>query len=676
MHAIVPFSATLMSSQAVAFRATKGRLSMQGVVAVVATLLFAVAATAFCDETVALKIRVVLVDAQLNQKPVPRFALSLQRPGESSPAYTTRTGFDGVAEASVTPGAYQVTSVDPLTFEGKDYRWTQAITIGSAMSVDLSNDNAVTTSAQQPSRPARVIDELATQFGKLKNSVVTVWSETGHGTGFLVDENGLVLTNEHVVGGSDLLSVQFDQKRKVRATVLASNAERDVAVLRISPGVFDGAVIAPIAKSVNGEPVVVEGERVFTIGSPLHQRKIITSGIVSKIEPHAIITDVNINHGNSGGPLFNSFGEVIGITTFGDLPLNGGPGISGVVRIDEAIPLLDAARQKLSQPPPEATLLPVEPADAFPLDAIKAAITADKFNVKPYTYGIGGFDVAFATPVVVYRLRKQAEMEAVKGKNKRNRRSVQAVQNTFDPVNKLRGWEEYIGEYKPELIVEVKPQLREGFWSAFGRGLAASRGMYGGPANMAFQTDFYRMKLLCGGKEVEPIQPAKSPIVLNEENPFIRVKDATYEGAYFYPYDAISPKCGTVVLKLFSEKKPNEPIVLLLNGDTVQKVWNDFEPYREQLTRNTPEHVAAREQEQRGPTDLSSQSGRREALDTVVREGMTMEEVNTLVGRTDDSVGKVIAPGVVKLTATYATAAGKKFVIVFTQGIVTSVSKW
>jgi S1-C subfamily serine protease len=651
---------------------------MRRLVTLAFLLLFVIAASAFSDDTVGLKIRVILIDGQLNQKPVPRYALKLQRPGEPTPAYTTRTSFDGVAEISVAPGTYEVASIDALPFEGKEYRWSQTLTIGSATTLDLSNDNAVTTSTTvvappQPTRPARVVDEMATQFGKLKNSVVTVWSETGHGTGFLVDDSGLILTNEHVVGGSDLIAVQFDEKRKVRAAVLASNAERDVAVLRIASGVFEGAVAAPIAKPVNGEPVVVEGERVFTIGSPLHQRKVITSGIVSKIETHAIITDVNINHGNSGGPLFNSLGEVIGITTFGDLPANGGPGISGVVRIEEAMPLLESARQKLTQPPPDSGLLPVEPMDTFPLDAIRAAMTADKFNVKPYTYGIAGFDVAFATPVVVYRLRKQGEMESVKGKNKRNSRSAQAVQNTFDPVHKLRGWEEYVGEYKPELIIEARPQLREGFWSAFGRGLAASQGMYGGPASMAFQTDFYRMKLLCGASEVEPIQPAKSPIVLNEDNAFVRVKDATYEGDYFYPYDAVSPKCGVVTLKLFSEGKPNEPVVLVLNPETVRKVWSDFEPYRQQLANNTPERLAAREREQHEPSNLSTQAGRRESLDTVVKEGMKVDEVTALVGLADSAVGEVMGPGVIKTTGTYATPAGRKFVVVFVKGVVMSV---
>lgn len=531
---------------------------------------------------VSLKIHVVLIDGSLNQKAVPRLAIAIRSSDSTAEPVAVRTNFDGVAEVQLQPGTYQL-STDPVQFDGKQYAWSQTITVSTASAtIDLSNDNAKTSEAPARPQTGHVVDELTAQFSKLRNAVVTVWSETGHGTGFIADEEGLVITNEHVVSRSQINAVQFDERRKASAVVVASDADKDIAILRIAPRVFDGAIAAPIARSGNGDASVVEGERVFTIGSPLNQRKIITSGIVSKIEPRAIISDININHGNSGGPLFNSLGEVVGVTTFGDNDPRGGPGISGIVRIEQALPLLDEARKKLSEPAPEAKLLPVEPSDTYPLDAIKAAVTAEKFNTKPYTYGIGGFDVAFTTPVLLYRMRSQAAVEAAKGKARRNRRSADAIRNTYDPAHDFRNWEEYVGEFRPILLVNARPQLREGFWSAFGRGLAMSQGMYAGPANMAFQADFYRMKLLCGVKEVEPIHAGKAAIVLNEENAFVRVKDATFEGVYAYPSDAIGPQCGTVTLQLFTEKNPSQAVVLVVRPGTVRKVWADFDPYRKQ----------------------------------------------------------------------------------------------
>jgi S1-C subfamily serine protease len=185
----------------------------------------------------------------------------------------------------------------------------------------------------------RLTDELTDSFKRLQTSVVTVWSEIGHGTGFIVDAAGLILTNQHVVGPSEYVAVQFDPARKIPAKLLAANPEKDIAVLWVNLELLPEATIAPLADARRDVPVI-EGERVLTIGSPLNQRKVMTTGIVSKVEARTLISDININHGNSGGPLFNSLGEVIGITTFGDITQQGGPGISGIVRIEQAESLI------------------------------------------------------------------------------------------------------------------------------------------------------------------------------------------------------------------------------------------------------------------------------------------------------------------------------------------------
>jgi hypothetical protein len=112
------------------------------------------------------------------------------------------------------------------------------------------------------------------------------------------------------------------------------------------------------------------------------------------------------------------------------------------------------------------------------------------------------------------------------------------------------------------------------------RGLASANGGYGGPARMRFKTDFYRMKLLCGDKEIQPIQPGKIASVVNVHNPFVNVTDATYEGLYVYPYDAISSDCANISLQIFSEKEPDKPETKILDPKTVAQVVTDFEPFR------------------------------------------------------------------------------------------------
>lgn len=87
------------------------------------------------------------------------------------------------------------------------------------------------------------------------------------------------------------------------------------------------------------------------------------------------------------------------------------------------------------------------------------------------------------------------------------------------------------------------------------------------------------MKLFCGNKEVEPIQPGKAATVANAHNAFINVTDATYVGIYSYPPDAISPSCGNVRLQLYSENKPDKSESRDLDQKTIDRVWNDFRPY-------------------------------------------------------------------------------------------------
>lgn len=427
-------------------------------------------------------------------------------------------------------------------------------------------------------KPKRLRDELTTAFQRLQSSVVTVWSETARGTGFIFDKAGLVMTNQHVVGPSEYIAVQFDEKRKIPAILLASNPERDVAILWIDLTMLPEASVASIADSSGSEPTVVEGERVLTIGSPLHQRKIMTTGVASKVEARAIISDININHGNSGGPLFNSLGEVVGITTFADPDQQGGPGISGIVRIEETLPIVAEARTKmLLAKKPEARFLPVDPTDTFPLEAVKEVAIAKKFDTDRYHFGLGEYQILLLTPTFKYRLATEAEREAAKTKGKRNKKEG-AIQGTYKPFEDLRNWAEYVGEYKPVLIIRAIPNLGESFWGAVGRNVAANYGIHT-QANLRFKTDFYRMRLLCGDKEVEPIHPGKVAHLLSESNYFIRAKDATYEGVYFYPADAVSSTCGQVRLEVFSEKNPTKADIKNLDAKTILRVAQDFEPY-------------------------------------------------------------------------------------------------
>jgi hypothetical protein len=531
------------------------------------------------SDKVPVTIKAVLVDRDLNQKPVAKAKFTIIS-AESNPGNVldVTTNFDGSIQISLPSGKYRIVSVQPLDFQAKRYSWNVELAVASPnTTVELSNDNATTSD----SPTVAAVEDLVSVYKKFRNSVVTVQAEYGpaHGTGFIIDSSGLILTNQHVVSRSEFVAVELDETHRLTATVLASDPEKDVAVLWVNLQNAPDVIVAPLLQK--GDEPAVEGEKVFTIGSPLSQRKAMTTGIVSKVEKRAIISDVNINHGNSGGPLFNSRGVVVGITTFGDFH-NSGPGISGIVRIEEAWPMIAAAKAHLSSASkPPAELLANEPIDAYPLDAIKARAMQEKFKTDPYIFGVGDYDVAVITPILRYR-GMSGQVRAAKEKEKRNRKSQVAAQGTFEPLDDLKGWEEYLGKYEPVVVIQASPKLKETFWSAFGRTYAAQHGYAPGPARMHFKTDFYKMKLMCGSQEIKPLMPGKAERVIDVNNAALKMTDVTFDGLYVYPFDAIQPECGTMTLQLFSEKNPNEPKIKTLETKTINAVFNDFEPYRKQ----------------------------------------------------------------------------------------------
>jgi len=142
--------------------------------------------------------------------------------------------------------------------------------------------------------------------------------EQGQGSGFIIDKEGHILTNYHVVGDSAQLEVTLHNKKTYRATVIGRDRGHDLAVIQIKAPDLTPAVL--------GESKNLQvGQKVFAIGNPFGLAGTMTRGIISSLRPirspegayieEAIQTDAAINPGNSGGPLLNSHGEVIGINS-------------------------------------------------------------------------------------------------------------------------------------------------------------------------------------------------------------------------------------------------------------------------------------------------------------------------------------------------------------------------
>jgi S1-C subfamily serine protease len=179
---------------------------------------------------------------------------------------------------------------------------------------------------------------------------------TATGSGFVVDKDGTIITNAHVVDGASKVTVSFEEGGEaIDADVKGVDDDADIAVLKINPEGRDLTVL-PLGESSKlnvGDPVVA-------IGNPFGLQRTVTTGIVSALQrqvdapsgfpiSNVIQTDASINPGNSGGPLLNAQGEVIGINS--QIATGGGQGSVGIgfaVPIDQAkreLPKLRAGQE-------------------------------------------------------------------------------------------------------------------------------------------------------------------------------------------------------------------------------------------------------------------------------------------------------------------------------------------
>jgi len=162
------------------------------------------------------------------------------------------------------------------------------------------------------------------------------------GSGFIVESNGFILTNAHVVAGANEITVKLTDKRTFKAKVIGSDARTDVALLKIEASGLPKVVIGDVNKLKVGEWVVA-------IGAPFGLENTVTAGIVSAKGRNLpdenfvpfIQTDAAVNPGNSGGPLFNLNGEVVGINSQIYSRSGGYMGLSFAIPVDVAMKVAD-----------------------------------------------------------------------------------------------------------------------------------------------------------------------------------------------------------------------------------------------------------------------------------------------------------------------------------------------
>ena len=245
-----------------------------------------------------------------NPPPPPRPPFADQPPAASPPPPPPRNG-GGRWLAAIGGGTVSAVVV-------------AAVLLGTGLAGDDSPASTPTTTPVSVSPESGSNADVARSvYAAASGSVVSIRTGSGSGTGFLVDSDGTIVTNAHVVGDASQVQVRFEDDGPVHtAQVLGVDASTDLAAIKVDASAADG--VKPLALADSEKATV--GDPVVAIGYPLGLDRTATAGIVSGLNrdiqapngfsiDEVIQTDAPINPGNSGGPLLNARGEVIGVNS-------------------------------------------------------------------------------------------------------------------------------------------------------------------------------------------------------------------------------------------------------------------------------------------------------------------------------------------------------------------------
>jgi S1-C subfamily serine protease len=251
-------------------------------------------------------------------------------------------------------GFVYVTSVSHWDFSrvrSMGRMWSEPASAATSYSPDEQNNIDIYKAARDAT-----VNITSTTY--VQNFFMQVFPQKGTGSGFIINPDGQILTNNHVVQGASQLTVKLANQKEYKARVLARDPRSDLALIRIETSGKQPSL--HLGESDN----LVVGQKVLAIGNPFGFQGTLTTGIVSSLDRSIqtedsqiplegmIQTDAAINPGNSGGPLLDSHGNVIGINTaiYGQ----GNIGIGFAMPIDRAKTMLDEIQKtgKISLPAP------------------------------------------------------------------------------------------------------------------------------------------------------------------------------------------------------------------------------------------------------------------------------------------------------------------------------------
>jgi hypothetical protein len=311
-----------------------------------------------------LHIKVAVVDANGQSMPVPRFRLQVSDNPPSALPKRIITSLDGTVDVRLPAGTYSVESERPLIVGGKSYQWSVVVEVALSRDsrIELTHSNAeIGAAGDLPDTTAPPLDaDPSTLLGRWKDSVVAIWTATTHGSGFLIDPSGLLVADQQVIGAATAVEVQLSQAVKVAGAVVASDAARGVALIRVNPAVTSSMKVLSLGCDQAPGSLAVAQE-IVALEAPLSQLRGTRAGVIESILPNFIDTDLVTSVSGSGGPVFAPDGRLIGLTSQVRERDDHHTHRARVVRVRRVCEFIDSAGEKIkSTAPPSADRLPVE----------------------------------------------------------------------------------------------------------------------------------------------------------------------------------------------------------------------------------------------------------------------------------------------------------------------------
>jgi S1-C subfamily serine protease len=536
------------------------------------------------DTIFSVKFRAAVVGADITVRPVPQMDLYIV----SAQGDTTRTStdLDGNADGSFKEGVYHIESAQSVTIGNVRYHWAFDQPFSKDMRpVELTQKNAIidtisaVDSAAAPAPPPKPVKRENVErdiFARYASGVFTVFG-AARGTGFLVDSLGLVVTNAHLVKGAEDVRVQIDSATKVYATPVVTDDDRDIAVLAINMSRCSACAVLPLFDS-SKTTAPAAGDRVLALGSPLNQLSVMSIGIISSANASAIMSDAGVNWLNTGGPLINLDGFVIGLNSTKETQLaladvGAGPRVASSVPAAQVADAVQRARSALSSQAahaPSDSLLPVLPADPFPKAPIDAVSALANLDMHAYQTGDGPFRVLVMTPQIMAWRQVQADKALADRKRHDPRKAAQW--RRIDPIEGWRDWHDYLDDRRAVVIVNVMPD-------------GAAFPFYDADKIRSFDAgNFKSLVITRDGVPIVPVEEVRIPAVLNVDEMRASGKQVPMQGIYVYRIRDFAPRAvgttATYVMRIVDAAPGGKPVSISVQPAMIEQLWKDFTPYR------------------------------------------------------------------------------------------------